>query len=77
MLERIGDVCYWLGNGAAVLAFAFWTFIAGLPPPGQPLQSWDWHYLLDNPHKWLIFALGTAFALWLAGRGCRYILAGK
>jgi hypothetical protein len=61
---RLGDVLYWLCCVVAVVVFAWGAHgeLAGTSA--------------DSPY---LFALATvaAFAIWIIGRACRYILAGK
>jgi hypothetical protein len=66
MLARLGDVLYWLGcilAGLTVAAGAFLWFAEG-------------HARKDGiavVAGFLVFAL----ILWLIGRACRYVLAGR
>lgn len=65
MLERLGDVLYWVACGLALVAFAVGCLIA-----------------ISFPAMWdrLMFtavAAGAAGVLWLVGRACQYVLAGR
>jgi hypothetical protein len=64
LLSRLGDVLYWLCCVVALLVFAWgaWSEFGGTSA--------------DGPY---LFALASvaAFAIWIIGRACRYILSGK
>jgi hypothetical protein len=63
VLARFGDVLYWLCCVVAVVVFAW----GALSESGASA---------DGPY---LFAVATvvAFAIWIIGRACRYILSGK
>jgi len=63
VLSRLGDVLYWLCCVVAVVVFA-WGALG------------EFGGSADAPYA---FAMATvaAFALWIVGRACRYILSGK
>jgi hypothetical protein len=66
MAERIGNVLYWLGCIVAglIALFAVGMYLAEGHNKGEAL-------LVSG------FILVFAFIAWLAGRACRYILAGR
>ena len=63
LLARLGEALYWLCCAVAVVVFAW----GALNESGGSA---------DAPY---LFALATvaAFAIWIIGRACRYILSGK
>lgn len=65
MLTRLGVTLYWLGCGVAVICFLIVIAAAsfgGLPPPESGYFA--------------LFMGAIAIGAWLAGRLCRYVLAG-
>ncbi len=64
MIARLGDVLYWAGCGAGALV-GLVGFVALIASSGPD------HLLLGG-----IF-LAIAIGAWLAGRACRYVLAGQ
>lgn len=68
MAARLGNVLYWTGCILALLALIVGTLTA----VGDTADPVD--------YRWYLFALfgaGPALALWLVGRACRYVLAGR
>lgn len=65
MAERLGEVVYWLGSVLAVCAGAgaVWLFVAITATPDR--------YAISGA------TLALAVAIWAAGRGVRYVLAGR
>ena len=61
MLERLGNLLYWLGNALAVLCVLL--IFAGL--------FWG------APTLELMVGVGAIVLFWSAGRFARYLLAGK
>jgi hypothetical protein len=64
MAERLGNVLYALGCIAAGAVMALWLLIAW--------QATDMRGIAV-----FIFAAVIAIALWLIGKACRYVLAGR
>ena len=64
MLERLGDVLYWLGCilAAIVLVWGAVFFLGGEHA--------------GDPYLFSVVAV-AAFAIWVIGRALRYILSGK
>jgi uncharacterized membrane protein len=64
MLARLGNVLYWLSCIVAGLIIAVYAYVTYMEPyhPDQFGMG--------------IFVVAIAFAVWLVGRACRYILAG-
>jgi hypothetical protein len=64
MLARLGDVLYWLGCVlAAILVVGGAVF-------------WFRDNSADDPYLFSVVAV-AAFAIWVVGLACRYILSGK
>lgn len=63
MVARLGDVLYWALSGLSGLIVIFGAFanLKSHPP--------DWETFL--------IAVAGAFLVWLFGRACRYVLAGR
>ena len=69
MIERLGQVCGWLGNTLAALLLTAAGFLALF---GTAYS--------DDPHRWAgpVFAgIVPAIVIWLIGRILRYIFAGN
>ena len=64
MLERLGNVLYWVATGVAVIALGF-----GIALAIQPNAY--------NPTGLVLFGAAIGLVVWLFGRACRYILAGR
>jgi hypothetical protein len=66
MVERLGNVLYWAASIVAslLIGFAVWGFNQNF---GQGQQ--------DHPFQWMALILGAI--IWLFGRACRYVLAGR
>ena len=64
MVARLGDVLYWAASTVAALLAAFVLMV---------------FMLADGKGESLFQVLGvvTAGVIWLVGRACRYVLAGK
>jgi hypothetical protein len=69
MLERLGNVLYWLGCGLAGILFiaGILVIILEMTPSNDPYKVW----------LGLAICWGLALIAWLIGRACRYILSGK
>ena len=63
MIVRIGNVLYWTGCVLAALIVVF----GGLTAHNETYNPWG---------EFIVFAL-VAAVVWVVGRGCRYILAGR
>jgi len=64
MLERLGNVLYWLGcAGAAVVVGVSALIVSDAP---HPISTTAW-----------IAIFVAAFLIWLTGRAIRYVLAGR
>lgn len=66
MISRLGNVLYWTASGLAGLTLLLGALLLLTEPamqraPAGPLTA---------------FAIGAAL-LWLIGRACRYVLAGR
>ena len=64
MAERLGDVLYVLGCVAAGAVIALWLLSAWQAPDLRGIVVF-------------IFMAVIAVALWLIGKACRYVLAGR
>jgi hypothetical protein len=64
VIARLGNVLYWAGCSFGML-FA----IGGIAAALHESSGFSWLVLL--------FFLGLALLAWLAGRACRYVLAGR
>ena len=64
MVERLADVLYVLGCIAAGAVLALWLLIVWQAPDMRGIAVF-------------IFAAVIAIALWLIGKACRYVLAGR
>jgi len=64
MVARLGDVLYWAASGVAALLAAFVLMV---------------FMLADGKGEPIFQVLGVVIAgiIWLIGRACRYVLAGK
>jgi hypothetical protein len=67
MLARLGSVLYWFGCGAALIVLAFGGLVA------YEERNFAWS---STPATLVVF-LVLAGLVWLAGRACRYVLAGR
>ena len=67
MLARLGDVLYWTGCLLGILlvaaAVAFYNLAANITPKDMTLV--------------LAILIGLGLIVWLIGRACRYVLAGR
>jgi hypothetical protein len=64
MLARLGNVLYWAGCAFAILSVGLAVFMA-LSPGAY------------NPVSMVVFGAVIGVVLWLMGRACRYVLAGR
>jgi hypothetical protein len=66
MLERLGNILYWLGCGLATLITALGVYLGFDENTGAG-------------RGWMVFAFCAVVAIlfWLVGRGCRYLFSGK
>ncbi len=64
LLERLGNVLYWLGTGIAVLFFGISILIA---------------FAGEGEQRWFSAIMAAVFAVasWGIGRALRYVLAGR
>jgi hypothetical protein len=64
MAERLGDVLYALGCIAAGAIIALWVLLVWQAPDLRGIVVF-------------IFMAAMAVGLWLIGKACRYVLAGR
>ena len=65
MLERLGDVLYWGACGVALAVLASGALFAVI--------------MFPDSDRWIFAGISAvaAFLVWLVGRSCRYVLAGR
>ena len=63
-VARLGEVLYWAGCviAVAMIGLTVVAYYDGTAPSGS---------------KFPVFVGGFAFVVWLIGRACRYVLAGR
>jgi hypothetical protein len=68
MAERLGDVLYWLGCVVAILlaAGAAWVLLDTRNSRPEMIAP-----------GFIAFVFAPAVVVWLVGRACRYVLAGR
>jgi hypothetical protein len=64
--ERIGLLCWWIGNGAAVMTVAGTLIVKFAEQTG-----WNETYF------YMLGSLPVAGVIWAAGRGALFLLAGR
>ena len=69
MAARLNNVLYWSFSGLALLVIAFVGYLA--------IDDTKRGVAASNDLWALVFAVLVAVVLWLIGRACRYVLAGR
>lgn len=62
MIERLGNLLYWIGNVAAALWCALFLYAASISSSGSSM---------------VVIAIIGAVVIWLIGRAALYLFAGR
>ena len=69
MLARLGNVLYWAFSGLAILIVGLVAYLVA--------EDVRLGLVMENDAWAVALAVILALVLWLIGRACRYVLAGR